>query len=210
MTKASIIIPTYNRLDLLQRCILSIRQHTDSPYEIIVVDNASTDGTTAWCTRESLMLISLPRNVSYSVACNKGLRLSSSDTLVLLNNATVVTQDWLSNLSTALYSGTHIGIVGPVTNDASGSQQVHYPFEDLAEFQRIAAEVNAPDRAKWKRVEGLAGFCRVFHRSLVDKIGLLNERFSSGQYEHDDYCSRARLQGYSILVCHDTLIFHGG
>ncbi|BBI35024.1 glycosyltransferase family 2 protein [Cohnella abietis] len=210
MTKASIIIPTYNRLDLLQNCVSSIRKYTDTPYEIIIVDNASTDGSAEWCRREKLAFISLPRNEGFPIACNKGLRLSSGDTLVLLNNDTVVTPNWLSNMTAALNSSSDVGIVGPVTNYASGSQQVHYPFEDVEEFQRIASEVNIQDHSKWKRVERIVGICFVFNRSLIEKIGLLDERFSPGHYEDDDFCLRTRLHGYSLLVCHDTLIYHEG
>jgi GT2 family glycosyltransferase len=210
MTRASIIIPTYNRLDLLQNCISSIRKHTDTPFEIIVVDNASTDGTADWLRREKLTFISLPRNEGFPIACNKGLQLSSGDTIVLLNNDTLVTPCWLNNMTEALYSSPDVGIVGPITNYASGSQQVHYPFEDIAEFQRIAAEVNVSDRTKWKRVERIVGICFVFPRSLMEKIGLLDERFSPGHYEDDDFCLRTRLHGYSLLVCHDTLIYHEG
>jgi GT2 family glycosyltransferase len=201
MTTASIIIPSYNRLDLLQRCVSSIRQHTKSPYELIIVDNASTDGTSEWCRRENLIFISLPRNEGFPIACNKGLRLSSGDILVLLNNDTVVTPNWLTNMIAALNCHSDVGIVGPVTNYASGSQQVHYPFGDLAEFQRIAAEVNVLDSSKWKRVERIVGICFVFQRSLMEKIGYLDERFSPGHYEDDDFC---------LLVCHDSLIYHEG
>jgi GT2 family glycosyltransferase len=210
MKRASIVIPTYNQLDFLQNCISSIRKHTDMPYEIIVVDNASTDGTAEWCRREKVPFISLPRNEGFSVACNRGLLLSSGDTLVLLNNYTLVTCGWLRNLSAALYSGSDVGIVGPVTNYASDLQQVHYPFENVDEFQRIAVEVNVSNPAKWKRVERIVGICFVFHRELMEKIGLLDERLSPGHYEDDDYCLRARHEGYSLLVCHDTLIYYEG
>jgi GT2 family glycosyltransferase len=210
MKRASIVIPTCNELDFLQNCISSIRKHTDIPYEIIVVDNASTDATAEWCRREKVPFLSLPRNEGFSVACNKGLLLSSGDTLVLLNNYTLVTHGWLSNLSAALYSGSDVGIVGPVTNNASGSQQVHYPFENIDEFQRIAVEVNVSNPDKWKQVETIVGICFVFHRELMDKIGLLDERVSPEHYEVEDYCLRSRLHGYSLLVCHDTLIYYEG
>ncbi|MFC4596967.1 glycosyltransferase family 2 protein [Cohnella hongkongensis] len=210
MTKASIIIPTYNGLDWLRRCVDSIRRYTELPYEIIVVDNGSQDGTAAWCLREKLTLVSLPRNDGFPAACNRGLLLSSGDTLVLLNNDTVVTPNWLGNLSAALYSAANVGIVGPVTNYADGPQQVRYSFENLEEFQRVAKAVNAPDRSKWNRAERVVGFCFVFRRELMETIGLLDERFSPGHYEDDDYCLRARLHGYGLLVCHDTLIYHEG
>jgi GT2 family glycosyltransferase len=210
MKRASIVIPSYNQLDFLQNCISSIRKHTEIPYEIIVVDNASTDGTAEWCRREKVTFISLPRHEGFSVACNKGLLLSSGDTLVLLNNDTLVTHGWLSNLSAALYSGSDIGIVGPITNYASGSQQVHYPFENVDEFHRIAAEVNVSNPSKWKPVDRIVGICFVFQRELMEKIGLLAERLSPGHYEDDDYCLRARQEGYNLLVCNDTLIFFEG
>jgi GT2 family glycosyltransferase len=204
---ASIIIPTYNHLELLQTCIASIRKYTEIAYEIIVVDNASTDGTADWCRQERLILVSLPRNEGVSVAYNKGLRFSSGDTLVLLNNDTVVTPNWLSNMSAALYSSSEVGIVGPVTHFANGSQLLNEPFEDWAEFQKISSEMNVQDRSQWKRVERIVGICFVFSRNLMEKIGLLNKCLSPGEFEGDDFCMRTRLKGYRLLVCHDTLIY---
>lgn len=77
MIKTSIIIPTYNGLKLLEACVESIRQHTASPYEIIVVDNASTDDTAAFCRKNKLTFISLPENRGFPAACNLGLQLAS-------------------------------------------------------------------------------------------------------------------------------------
>ncbi|MBB6675595.1 glycosyltransferase family 2 protein [Cohnella nanjingensis] len=211
MTRASILIPSYNRLDLLQACVASIRKHTtDVDYEVIVVDDGSTDGTADWCRREKLALVSLPRNEGFPIACNKGMRLASGDTIVLLNNDTIVSSRWLSNLMTALYSEPSIGIVGPVCNYVSGKQQVHYPYVDLDEFQRIAARVNVSTPKKWRRVERVVGLCLVFRRELMEAIGLLDERFSPGHYEDDDYCLRARLHGFGLLICPDALIHHEG
>lgn len=208
MTRASIIIPTYNRLDLLQLCISSIRKYTDTPHEIIVVDSASTDGTAHWCRQEKLPFISLPRNEGFSVACNKGLLLSSGDTLVLLHSDTVVSRSWLNNLQEAVYSSPEVGIVGPVLNRAGDCQEVHYPFEDIEEFQRIAAEVNVCNPSKWKPLEKFVGICVVFHRELMEKVGLLDERLSGSYQAEEDFCLRSRHLGYSLLACHDTFVYH--
>ncbi|MCC3377311.1 glycosyltransferase family 2 protein [Cohnella sp. REN36] len=211
MTRASVIIPTYNRLDLLQACIASIRRHTkDVDCEVIVVDNGSADGTADWCRRERLTLVSLPRNEGFTKACNKGMRIAAGDSIVLLNNDTIVSRRWLSNLLRALYSEPVIGMVGPVCNYVSGKQQVHYPYADMDEFERIAAHVNVSAPEKWKRVERIVGLCLVFRRELMETIGLLDERFSPGHYEDDDYCLRARLHGYGLLICPDALIHHEG
>ncbi|MBB6694140.1 glycosyltransferase family 2 protein [Cohnella xylanilytica] len=208
--RASIIIPTNDRLDLLIRCVESVRRYSPEDIEIIVVDNGSADGTISWCLRERIRFVSLARNEGYPAACNKGLRVAAGDALVLLNNDTVVSSRWLDNLLAALYSAPDIGMVGPVTNYASGRQQVRYPYADLEEFQRIAAEVNVSDPAKWIRTERIVGVCLAFRRELMERIGLLDERFSPGHYEDDDYCLRARLHGFGLLICPDALIHHEG
>lgn len=208
--RSTIIIPTNNRLDLLQRCVESIRRYTESEPEILVVDNGSDDGTVLWCRREKLSFVSLPRNEGFPAACNKGMRIASGDTIALLNNDTVVSKSWLDNLTAALYSAPEIGMVGPVTNYASGKQQVHYPYADLDEFQRIAAAINVSDPSKWIRTDRLVGLCIAFRRELMERIGLLDERFSPGHFEDDDYCYRARLHGYRMLICQDSLIHHEG
>lgn len=208
--RTSIVIPTNDRLDLLQRCVASIRKYTEPGVEIIVVDNGSKDGTVSWCQRERLAVVSLPRNEGFPIACNKGLRIATGDTLVLLNNDTVVSTRWLTNLNAALYSSPEIGMVGPVTNYASGKQMVRYPYDNMDEFQRTAAQINVSDAAKWMKTERLVGFCLVFRRELVDRIGLLDERFTPGHFEDDDYSLRARLHGFGLLICQDSLIHHEG
>ncbi|THF73355.1 glycosyltransferase family 2 protein [Cohnella fermenti] len=208
--RTSIIIPSCNGLDLLASCIQSIRKYTPSEHEIIVVDNGSKDGTTVWCLNERIPFVSLARNEGFPAACNKGMRLASGDTIVLLNNDTVVSKNWLDNLNAALYSSPDIGLTGPMAGNVSGKQQSRYSYGDLDEFQRLAATVNRSDPNKWKRTERLVGFCLAFRRELMERIGLLDERFSPGHYEDDDYCLRARLHGYGLLICEDVVIHHEG
>lgn len=210
MTLTSIIIPTYNALPLLQSCIESIRAHTLQPYEIIVVDNASTDGTDAYCRMNGITFISLPENRGFPAACNMGLLLASGDELLLLNNDVVVSREWLANLKRALYSAPNIGIVGPVTNYASGRQQVKTEYEGLTAFHKAAELFNFPDPSKWIEVRRLVGLCFLFKRELLTSVGLLDERFSPGHYEDDDYCYRAKLRGYRLLIAGDCLVHHEG
>jgi GT2 family glycosyltransferase len=206
VNRISIIIPTHNGLELLRGCIASIRLRTKQPYEMIVVDNGSTDGTLAWCDQERIPCLSLPVNAGYPAACNKGLQLASGDTFVLLKPSIVVTPNWLSVLIKALDSQADVGIVGPAFSHGSGSQQAEVTYRTPDEFQEIAAKTNRPNPAKWKSVDRVVGSCMVFSRSLLDSIGMLDERFSPGFYEDDDYCYRAKLRGYKVLVCHDCLM----
>lgn len=207
MIRTSIIIPTYNGRGLLEECVYTIRQHTHSVYEIIVVDNGSTDGTTDFCRQEGVPFISAPTNFGFPKACNLGLRIASGDALLLLNNDVMVTPMWLDNMLHCLYSAEDVGIVGPVTNYASGKQQIDIPFTNI---QEMADRYNRPNRKKWFEVRRIVGLCFLFKRELLNKVGYLDERFSPGHFEDDDFCLRVRQAGYRLFVAGDVFIFHHG
>ncbi|MDQ0886072.1 GT2 family glycosyltransferase [Paenibacillus sp. V4I9] len=207
MQVTSIVIPTFNGLTLLKECVASIRSHTSVPFEIIVVDNGSQDGTLEYCYRERLKLVSIPTNRGFPAACNYGLQIATGNTLMLLNNDTIVTPNWLDNLLRCLYSSEDIGMVGPVTNYASGKQQIQEPFTNIAD---MAAKYNNVDTSLWQETERLVGICLLFKRELLDKVGFMDERFSPGHFEDDDLCYRARLAGYRLLITGDCFIFHHG
>ncbi|MFD3261312.1 glycosyltransferase family 2 protein [Paenibacillus lentus] len=206
----SIIIPTHNGLHLLTSCIESIHRHTEVPYEIIVVDNGSTDGTQEYCIQADLTLVALPRNEGFPAACNRGLAIASGEQLLLLNNDVLVTPRWLSNMLRALYSADEVGIVGPLTNYASGRQQKDIEWGTLEEFMQIAERHNQADSEKWQEVQRLVGLCFLFKRRLWEIIGPLDERYSPGHYEDDDYCYRARQHAFRLLISGDTLVYHAG
>jgi GT2 family glycosyltransferase len=209
----SIIIPTSDGLPLLQACIAAIRRYTvaeDTPYEIIVIDDGSVDGTASWCKQERIPFIRLPVSRGCPAACNKGLRLASGDNLLLLHNDVIVTKDWLAGLLEALHDEADTGLVGPVANKANGRQQVAFPFADLKEFQRIAAHTNRSEQGESEPALRIDGFCLLFKREVAERIGELDEQFAPGRYEADDFCLRARMNGYGIRVCRDVLVYHEG
>lgn len=210
MHLTSIVIPTYNGLHLLGRCIAEIRRFTDRPFEIIVADDGSTDGTADWCRGENIPFVSLPRNRGFPCAANAGLKLASGDTVVLMNNDIIVSRRWLDNMLACLYSAEDIGIVGPMANYASGSQHHPLGYADLTGFHEMTRETNRPDPGKWRNVQRLVGMCMVMKRELLDRVGLLDERYAPGHYEDDDYCYRARLHGYRLMVAGDTYVHHHG
>ena len=116
----SIIILTYNQLAHTKNCLASIRQFTrPEEYEIIVVDNCSTDETVAWLKQQKdIRAIFNNENKGFPAGCNQGIRIARGSEILLLNNDTIVTPNWLNNLKRALYSDASIGAVGPVTNYA--------------------------------------------------------------------------------------------
>ena len=124
--KTSIIILSYNTLELLQLCIESIRTYTEAgTYEIIVVENASEDGSAAWLrAQKDLVCIYNEENQGFPKGCNQGLKIASGTELLLLNSDVIVTKDWLENMRRALYSASSVGAVSCVTNSCSNRQQI--------------------------------------------------------------------------------------
>lgn len=207
----SIIIPSYNGLHLLEPCIESIQRYTQVPYEIIVVDNKSADRTTDYCISNKITFISLSNNVAAPVACNKGFRIAAGEQLLLINNDVITSPRWLSNLLVALHSDERVGMVGPVmTNYTNSREQIKQNYSNIKRFQRIAEKTNHSDPTKWEVTERLVGSCMLFKRSMMKEIGMLNERFSPEHNEDNDYCYRARMRGYRLLMCKDTLVHHEG
>lgn len=208
----SIVIPTYNQLDMLQQCIASIIENTDLPYEIIVVDNASTDGTGAYLQKlgGQVRYRVLPSNQGFSGAINVGMMMAKGSTILLLNNDTLVTYRWLDNMLACLHSDERIGMVGPVTNFISGDQQIPVPYLDVREMPAFAKQHNEPNPARWRRTDRLVGFCLLFRRELFHQVGYFDEGYELGNYEDDDFNIRVRMLGRSLVVAEDTFIHHFG
>ncbi len=210
--KTSIIILSYNTLELLQLCIESIRTYTEAgTYEIIVVENASEDGSAAWLrAQKDLVCIYNEENQGFPKGCNQGLKIASGTELLLLNSDVIVTKDWLENMRRALYSASSVGAVSCVTNSCSNRQQIEVPYKTIEDMQAFAAGYNTSNPALWEKRTTLVGFCYLFKREVFEKVGFLDERFSPGNFEDDDYSLRILQQGYDLLVCRDTFIHHFG
>lgn len=210
--KTSIVILTYNNSHLTKDCIESIRKYTSKDsYEIIVVDNNSTDDTIDYLkSQDDLICIFNEENKGFAGGCNQGMKISSGDNILLLNNDTIVTPNWLDNMIDALYSDESIGAVGPITNYCSNYQQVFLPVNPTTDNDDFFKLYNVSDKNKWEERLRLIGFCLLIKKEVIDKIGYLDELFALGNYEDDDYCLRIRKLGYRLLLCKDTFIFHVG
>jgi GT2 family glycosyltransferase len=208
----SIVIPTFNQLNFLKQCIDSIMEYTDVSYEIIVVDNASTDGTAAYLQElgGSVRYRVLENNRGFAGAINVGMMMAKGRTILLLNNDTLVTENWLDNLLLCLNSDTGIGMVGPVTNYISGDQQIAVPYVDIADMHPFARMNNRSDASRWCRTDRLTGFCLLFRRELLEGIGYFDEGYEIGNFEDDDYNIRVRLLGRSLVMAQDSFIHHFG
>lgn len=200
--KVSIVILTFNQLDLTKECLKSIEVNTNVPYELILVDNASTDGTPEYLEKYcgnisgkciSKRLIKNQHNIGFAPGVNQGLDICQGEYVCLLNNDTVVTQDWIVKLIDSLENDEKAEIVGPVSTGTFYPQYV----ENEESIDGIVRESNI-----------LYGFCEVFRRELLFKIGCLDERYRIGNFEDHDFNERILKNNGKLLVAGNVFIEH--
>jgi GT2 family glycosyltransferase/2-polyprenyl-3-methyl-5-hydroxy-6-metoxy-1,4-benzoquinol methylase/tetratricopeptide (TPR) repeat protein len=205
----SIVMCTWNQLAYTRQCVESILTKTDSPYELIFVDNGSSDGTPDYLRSIPGAQVILNRaNRGFAAAVNQGLQVASGKQVLLLNNDTLVTTGWLELLLEALYDRPDTGLVGPVSNNVSGIQQIPVDYGDLSCLDGFAWNLRL--ERELIEVDRLVGFCLLARREVLEKVGPLDERFEVGCFEDDDWCRRALAVGYKAYVASNAFVHHFG
>lgn len=185
----SLIVVTYNSEELLSAFFSALEQTRYSPREVIVVDNASTDGTVEWI-RQFHPRVTIVQNevgVGYAGACHVGARHAHGDLLVFMNPDVFVTEGWLSILVDHLSSDPRAAIIAPQSYPP-GKQHTEspVPFEDISAVPGCAMMVR---RHAW---EALGGFDRHFFL----------------YWEDAEFCWRAWLCGWRVLVDKQAFVYH--
>ncbi|MBN1824244.1 MAG: glycosyltransferase family 2 protein [Endomicrobiales bacterium] len=208
----SIIIPCHNKLEFTRKCIGNVRQYTDGPYELITVDNGSTDGTREYLSKlEGTTVIRNEKNEGFAKAVNMGIRRSRGDYVAVLNNDVLVTPAWLGGLRKCVDSCRSIGLAGPKTNNTFGYQRIGgAAYSDAGSLSKWAQAFNMMFWGEYAEVFWLTGFCILIKREVIKDVGLFDERFKTGTYEDYDYCVRARRKGYRIFCAGDVYVHHHG
>lgn len=211
--KVTIIILSYNNARMTMDCIESIRNNNDkSSYELVIVDNASTDGIQDWLTeQDDIKLIKNKTNLGFPAGCNQGIDIASLESdILLLNNDTIVPPNAIFWLRMGLYENSEIGAVGSVSNYAVNYQRVSDEFQTVEEWINFGVRNNVPNKNAYEVKSWLMGFAMLIKREALNIVGKLDERFSPGNYEDNDYSIRLIMHGYKLLMCKNSFIFHYG
>jgi GT2 family glycosyltransferase len=215
--RASILVVTYGNLDLTRLCLCSVQRSAGAtPFEIIVVDNSSSDGTPQYLDEVErsgllpLRVIKNRDNVGFAAANNQAAALACGDVLVFLNNDTVVRPGWLDAMVAALDADPSIGLLGPVTNSCGNEAQLGTRYADLSEMERFAAEYCAAHRGEQAELPMLTLFCAAMPRSLFDELGGLDTRYGAGMFEDDDLGMAVLRKGKRLVLLRDVFVHHYG
>ena len=220
----SIVIVNFNARDHLLECLQSLARNPPAmPHRIVVVDNASTDGSAA-AVRDrwpSIHVVSLPSNVGFAAGNNAGIHAAPADLMLLLNNDTIVPAGSLDALVGRLTAHPDAAAAGPRLVDADGRVEVSFgpmisPFGELR--QRLMTRLHrlgAPGVAAWVErrtrreqfVDWVSGACLLVRRADGDAAGWLDERYFL--YTEDvDFCAALRARGRRVLFAPAAEIVH--
>lgn len=211
--KVSVIIPVWNGRQHLPSCLDALLAQGYQDLESIAVDNASTDGSADLIARQysQVRLIQNRRNLGFAGGCNVGLRAAQGDVAVLLNQDAVAQPGFLEALVRAL-ADPQVGVAGCKILEADGKTLNHCGGSlDLMAAQTRHRGTGEPDHGQYGEavdVEYVTGAALAVRRDVLERVGLMDERFFPGYYEDTDFCLRVRNAGFHIRYVPDAVVVH--
>ena len=212
----SIVVVARDNLTVTAECLESIYAHTHRSFEIVLVDNGSTEDLAGLAARlkarhGNVTLIRNERHVGYARACNQGLAAARGDYVAILHNDVVVTPGWLSRQLGLMALDPVVALAGPALSASANSQSVGMrTYQGVAELATFA-EPWAMNHASEIAVSmPLSGVCLVVKREVLRRIGGLDETFGSAIHADDDFCVRAYRAGFRMAIAFDAFVHHRG
>ena len=222
MPSVSIIIVTWNALPLLKQCLPSVVATQHDSFEIILADNASTDGSAEWVkeTYPDVRVVTHPENWAFCKGNNEAIPYARGEYIVLLNNDVEVTPGWLSPLVETMQNDPLVAAVQPKLLQytdrnrfeyagASGGfmDKFGYPFTRGRLF--FTLEIDEGQYDDDREIFWATGAAVMFRKSALDEVGLLDEQFYM-HMEEIDLCWRLKRHGYRVWINPASIVYHIG
>jgi GT2 family glycosyltransferase len=212
-----VVIPTYNGRELLARCLASIEEHrpvdSDVPIEVVVVDDASTDGTAAWLASEhpGVHLVRLERNGGFCAAANAGISAARGRIIQLLNNDTEVGAGWIE-AGLAPFADAAVGAVAPLVLVRSDPSRVDSAGDSYAMIGWPTKRGHGEPAIGYatrpvEEVFGASGSSAFYRADALRHAGSFDTLFGS-YYEDVDLAFRLRWAGYRCLFAARSRVYH--
>ncbi len=210
----SIIIVNWNGKHLLAENLTAIFQQTYQPFEVIVVDNGSRDGSLTWLQEhydQRLLLLALPENTGFAYGNNVGIRAARGELVALVNNDVVVTPDWLAALVDCLQAHPEAGMVGSKVLNYYRRQEIdnlgHLIYPDAVNRGWARLE---KDQGQYETVAEIlfpSACAALYRKAMLLEVGLFDETFFA--YHDDvDIGLKGRLLGYKAYYCPKAVAYH--
>ncbi|HID63003.1 MAG TPA: glycosyltransferase family 2 protein [Anaerolineae bacterium] len=220
MLDLSVIIVSWNTRDLLRDCLRSLQAHKPNPAEVIVIDNASSDGSPDMVAREfpDVRLIRNTKNVGFARANNQGIKVSHGQYIALLNSDIRTTAGALKTLVAFMAETPAAGACGPCLLQPDGHPQPYAFGKDPTllyllhrGLQQVLFRRYLHDWATdaVQEVDWISGACLMVRREVIDQVGLLDEHFFM-YFEDNDWCLRIRKAGWKVYYNPHAEIIHLG
>lgn len=207
--KVAVLILNWNRAEMTIACIESLLHLNYDNYDIIVIDNGSTDGSEEIIRHKfpNISILQTGSNLGYSEGNNRGIKKAleeNADYILILNNDTKLDRDCLSHLVEMCEKNESIGVAGAIAcdyDDPAKILQVSCSFDWQTLKPKILnlEEANQFDRGNYFDAAYIQGDCMFVRKQVFKKIGYFNTRFFFG-YEDVDFCFRAAAAGYRCVV----------
>ena len=217
--RVSIIIPVFNKAEYTRKCLESIWRHTPSEqYEIVIVDNASTDGTGKYLKGlgDKVKILTNRENLGFAKACNQGAAIASSEYLLFLNNDTEPRAKWLEPLIKMLDGSQSIAAVGSKLLFPDGTiQHAGIVIVDdrklsdplLAKLAYYREPSNLPEVNRLRTCQALTAACLLVKRNAFEQVGGFDEGYWNG-YEDVDLCFKLQEKGWLMVYQPESVAVH--
>ncbi len=212
--EASIIIPVHNRADLTKQCLTALAEVTAGvEFEVIVVDNASTDETAAFLGQLAgdVRIIRNTANLGFAAACNQGARAARGRCLVFLNNDTIPQRGWLAAMADEVRTHPEVAIVGSKLLYPDGriqhagvafSRSMFAPYHIYRQFPG-----DAPAVSYRRELQCVTAACMLIRRDVFEAVGGLDEGYRNG-FEDVDLCLKVGEAGWRIVYQPASVLYH--